>query len=171
MIPEHPKRRPGPGSLPSWRPTLTFTGVGRRTRGRIRRREIRAVPILASFLHELMALGKDPAKDSEIQRFVEALGETLASWPGRICLVGGVDLAHVGPRFGDSEPVTDAMLQEVAEDDYGHARPRDRGRRRRVLPVGGSGRGPAKNLWSLSHLYFAPGRRGTREPPSIRPVA
>ncbi len=81
------------------------------------RREIRAVAILASFLHELMALGKDPAQDSEVQRFVEALGGTLASWPGRICLVGGVDLAHVGPRFGDPEPVTDARLREVAEDD------------------------------------------------------
>ena len=81
------------------------------------RREVRTVPILASFLHELMALGKDPAQDSDVQRFVEALGETIASWPGKICLVGGVDLAHVGPRFGDSEPVTEAMLRRVAEED------------------------------------------------------
>ena len=80
-------------------------------------REIRAVPILASFLHELMVLGKDPAQDPEVQRFIEALGETLASWPGRVCLVGGVDLAHVGPRFGDPEPVTDVTLRQVAEEN------------------------------------------------------
>ena len=81
------------------------------------RREIRAVPILASFLHELMVTGKHPAQEPDVQRFIDALGETLASWPGRVCLVAGVDLAHVGPRFGDPAPVTDATLRQVGEED------------------------------------------------------
>ncbi len=34
-----------------------------------------------------------------------------------MCLVAGVDLAHVGPRFGDAEPNTPASLREVEAAD------------------------------------------------------
>jgi hypothetical protein len=32
-------------------------------------------------------------------------------------VVGGVDLAHVGPRFGDAEPNTPVFLAEVERAD------------------------------------------------------
>jgi hypothetical protein len=80
-------------------------------------REIRIVPLLTSFVHQLMHEGTNPRDDPESQRFVEALGETIAAYPGRVCLVGGVDLAHVGPQFGDPAPVTAPILDWLAGED------------------------------------------------------
>jgi AmmeMemoRadiSam system protein B len=80
-------------------------------------REIRIVPLLTSFVHRLMAEGADPADDPESQRFITALAETIAAYPGKVCVVGGVDLAHVGPQFGDPAPVTGQTLDWLAHED------------------------------------------------------
>lgn len=81
------------------------------------RREFTIVPILASFVHECLALEKDPDADPMVGRFLEALRETIAASARRVCLVAGADLAHVGPRFGDPEPVTDPWLRTVESED------------------------------------------------------
>lgn len=75
------------------------------------------VPLLASFLHEAVWTGKGAEADGRVPRFLGALAETLAASPRRVCVVGGVDLAHVGPRFGDAEPNTSAFLAEVERED------------------------------------------------------
>ena len=75
------------------------------------------VPLLASFLHEAVWTGKGAETDARVPRFLDALAETLAASPRRACVVGGVDLAHVGPRFGDAEPNTSAFLAEVEWKD------------------------------------------------------
>ena len=75
------------------------------------------VPLLASFLHEAVWTGKGAEADGRVPRFLGALAETLAASPRRVCVVGGVDLAHVGPRFGDAEPNTAAFLAEVEWKD------------------------------------------------------
>jgi len=80
-------------------------------------REIRAVPVLTSFLHECLQAGKDPETDPGIAGFFEAVAETMATLPRRYCLIAGADLAHVGPRFGDPEPISPARLREVAAED------------------------------------------------------
>ena len=81
------------------------------------RREFAIVPILASFLHEHLAAGKEPNADPRIPRFIDALGETIAASNRRVCLIAGVDLAHVGPRFGDPEPVGPASLADLERED------------------------------------------------------
>ncbi len=75
------------------------------------------VPLLASFLHEAVWTGKGAEADARVPRFLAALAETLAASPRRVCVVGGVDLAHVGPRFGDAEPNTPAFLAEIERAD------------------------------------------------------
>jgi AmmeMemoRadiSam system protein B len=75
------------------------------------------VPVLASYLHEAVWTRGDPERDARVPRFVDALLETLAASGRRACLVAGVDLAHVGPRYGDAEPNTPEFLARVAEDD------------------------------------------------------
>lgn len=80
-------------------------------------REIRCIPILTSFLQEPLQGGKDPEGDPAIAGFFEALVATMAAVPRRYCLVAGADLAHVGPRFGDPEPVSPARLREVEAED------------------------------------------------------
>lgn len=75
------------------------------------------VPVLASFLHEAVWTGGDPERDRRVPRFLDALLETMAVSRRKICLIAGVDLAHVGPRFGDPEPNTEQFLEEIASAD------------------------------------------------------
>jgi MEMO1 family protein len=82
-----------------------------------RRRPFAILPVLASYLHEALWGGGDPETDPRVPRFLDALRETMAASSRRVCLVAGVDLAHVGPRFGDPEPNTAASLARVERDD------------------------------------------------------
>lgn len=81
------------------------------------RRPFTVVPLLASFLHEAVWTGAAPEADPRVPRFVDALAATIAASDRRFCVIGGVDLAHVGPQFGDPEPNTPALLRTVERDD------------------------------------------------------
>jgi AmmeMemoRadiSam system protein B len=63
-------------------------------------RPFRIVPVLAG-LGAHQAGGHDPGQDAGVTRFVEGLRALVEARPGRVVLVAGADLAHVGPRFGD----------------------------------------------------------------------
>jgi AmmeMemoRadiSam system protein B len=52
-----------------------------------------------------------------VPRFLDALGETLAAAGRRAVVIAGADLAHVGPRFGDPEPVSPVELARVENED------------------------------------------------------
>jgi len=80
-------------------------------------RDIRIVPVLASFAHEAMHRGQHPDDDARVPRFLEALAETIAAGGRRVALIAGADLAHVGPRFGDPEPVDAAELSRIERED------------------------------------------------------
>lgn len=82
-----------------------------------RRRPFTMLPVLASFLHEAIWTGSDPEADIRVPRFVDALLETLAASGRRACLIAGVDLAHVGPRFGDTGANTPDSLAAVEAAD------------------------------------------------------
>lgn len=44
------------------------------------------------------------------------LSKLLREYPGKVCLLSGADLAHVGPRFGDAEPLPRLIPWMEAED-------------------------------------------------------
>jgi AmmeMemoRadiSam system protein B len=81
------------------------------------RRPFSILPVLASYLHEAVWKGSEPESDPRVPRFVDALRETIAASPRRVCLIAGVDLAHVGPRFGDAEANTATFLAQVEQAD------------------------------------------------------
>ena len=81
------------------------------------RRDVRIVPVLASFAHEAMHKGQRPDDDARVPRFLEALAETIAASGRRVALIAGADLAHVGPRFGDPEPVGAPELERIERED------------------------------------------------------
>jgi len=81
------------------------------------RRDIRIVPVLTSFAHEAMHRGRRPDDDARVPRFLDALAETIAADSRRVALIAGADLAHVGPRFGDPEPVGPPELARIERDD------------------------------------------------------
>jgi MEMO1 family protein len=59
------------------------------------------VPILCDSLHSMVPYGSSPREVELVSSFVSALQRTLASDGRRITLIAAVDLAHIGPRFGD----------------------------------------------------------------------
>ena len=81
------------------------------------RRDVRIVPVLASFAHEALHRGQRPDDDPRVPRFLEALAETIAAGGQRVALIAGADLAHVGPRFGDPEPVGAPELARIERED------------------------------------------------------
>lgn len=81
------------------------------------RRPFTILPVLASYLHEAVWAGAEPEGDPRVPRFLDALRETIAASTRRVCLVAGVDLAHVGPRFGDPDPNTAGSLATVERAD------------------------------------------------------
>lgn len=80
-------------------------------------RPVRIVPILCGGLEAGGPRGGSPADSAEVAGFLAALGETLREAGGRTVVVASADLAHVGPQFGDSEPVGPGQLQELEASD------------------------------------------------------
>ena len=63
-------------------------------------RPFKIVPVLAG-LGAQQASGKDPAGEGRIARFMDGVKALVESRPGKVVVVAGADMAHVGPRFGD----------------------------------------------------------------------
>jgi AmmeMemoRadiSam system protein B len=82
-----------------------------------RRRKIAIVPVLTSFVHEALARGRRPEDDRRVRAFLDALAETAAASPRRVAFIAGADLAHMGPRFGDPQPIGPAELEVIGRED------------------------------------------------------
>ncbi|MBK8976409.1 MAG: AmmeMemoRadiSam system protein B [Planctomycetes bacterium] len=59
----------------------------------------------------------DPGSTRYVRRILAALRAAAGAHGGRVCFVGGADLAHVGPEFGDREPVDAARRERLERDD------------------------------------------------------
>ena len=81
------------------------------------RRDFTIVPILASFAHEALAAGRGPESDPRVPRFLDALSDAIAASRRRVVVIAGADLAHVGPRFGDAEPISPEKLRRIESED------------------------------------------------------
>jgi AmmeMemoRadiSam system protein B len=57
------------------------------------------------------------AGDEEVKEFISALSQTLEEEKGRYLIVAGVDLSHMGKRFGQDVSITDDFLRWVEEED------------------------------------------------------
>ncbi len=77
------------------------------------RRDFRIVPILVGSFHDLMERGVDPIDDPEVSRFVQALRAAESASGRRVAYIGGIDLCHVGPEFGDPNPVDPELQEQV----------------------------------------------------------
>jgi AmmeMemoRadiSam system protein B len=75
------------------------------------------VSLLCGSLHQFLDGDEPPAENERIVRALSALRETIARDGRRICLIAGADFAHVGPQFGDPEPVTRSFLERVEVGD------------------------------------------------------
>lgn len=80
-------------------------------------RDFSIVPILVGSFHDLMAAGTDPIEAADVRRFVEALRAAEAAKGRKVAYIGGIDLCHVGPEFGDPDVLNPETLAEVRSFD------------------------------------------------------
>ena len=71
------------------------------------------VPILCGGFAQLLEEGRTPHEDAEFEAMIGAVREAERTLGGDTIYVGGIDLSHVGPRFGD--PATDERLRAEIE--------------------------------------------------------
>ena len=81
------------------------------------RRAFTVVPILVSSFQEMIARRKPPAGDARVAGFLSALEETLAEDGRSTVLIAGVDFAHVGAKFGDTEGLAPELLAATEAKD------------------------------------------------------
>ncbi|MDQ6670099.1 MAG: AmmeMemoRadiSam system protein B [Chloroflexota bacterium] len=75
------------------------------------------VPILCESLHSMVPDGTSPRDVAAVSQFLAALRQTLAEDGRRTSLIAAVDLAHIGPRFGDQWRVDVARQTMVGVAD------------------------------------------------------
>ena len=80
-------------------------------------RSFSIVPILVGSFQDHLERGRDPIDDPEVRGFVDALRAAEAESGKRVVYIGGIDLCHVGPEFGDPEPVNNDLLSTVRRFD------------------------------------------------------
>jgi AmmeMemoRadiSam system protein B len=74
------------------------------------------VPILVGSFHNFLVNGGKPADDDRINAFLEVLRKETAD--RRVLSVASVDLAHVGPAFGDQFVMDSTRREKLAEQDF-----------------------------------------------------
>jgi len=80
-------------------------------------RAVKVVPILCSSFHEFIDKGTSPMQDPHIASFLRSLSKAISLREERICLLASVDLAHMGPRFGDRYPLGEYDWRSIASQD------------------------------------------------------
>jgi len=79
--------------------------------------EVPIIPILCGSLEPFLLRGMKPREDPGVARFIDALGHWLSGSPGGRLLVAGVDLSHVGLKFGDEAPAKSLEERFRASDE------------------------------------------------------
>jgi AmmeMemoRadiSam system protein B len=82
------------------------------------RENLRIVPVLVGPQLPAILDGRLPdTDDAEVADFIAALRELRAEYGERIAFVASVDLAHVGPIYGDPEAPDAERLRDVTSAD------------------------------------------------------
>jgi AmmeMemoRadiSam system protein B len=80
-------------------------------------RSFKIVPVLVSSFHRMVQNGGLPETEPLVGSFLRRLRAQVEQESRRVCLVAGVDLAHVGAQFGDQEAITPSFLNWVEAED------------------------------------------------------
>jgi hypothetical protein len=98
---------------------------------------IRIVPILCGSFARSLQRGEAPESDDRARRALDALGELAAKEGNRLLWVLGVDMAHMGQRYGDS------LSAKAVQGEMEAVALRDRARIQRIE------QGDAQGFWEL----------------------
>jgi AmmeMemoRadiSam system protein B len=80
-------------------------------------RPFRIVPLVVGSFQECVQFGWPPENRPDIGRMIEALREVEKETTEPICYIISGDLAHIGPKFGDRQPVSEGQLEHSDHQD------------------------------------------------------
>lgn len=95
--------------------------------------EIRIVPILCGSYGRSIYEGGKPEDDEQVRRFLGTLGDLAASEGQRLFWILGIDMAHMGRRYGDP------FVARAGQDEMAAVAERDRDRIERLAEGDASG--------------------------------
>ncbi len=81
------------------------------------KRPIRIVPLVVGSFHDGVVLGVQPAEIEDVGRMIEALRKAMAETGESVFTIISGDLAHIGPKFGDADLLTDDFIHHSREQD------------------------------------------------------
>jgi AmmeMemoRadiSam system protein B len=81
--------------------------------------DVQVLPVLCGSFGRSIHFGGRPEQDEDVRRFIDALGGMQAREGDRLCWVLGIDMAHMGRRYGDPFAATAERgeMREVAARD------------------------------------------------------
>jgi AmmeMemoRadiSam system protein B len=82
-----------------------------------RKRQIRIVPLVVGSFEDCVLTGFSPTEAGDVQRMVRALAAVEAEMNEPICYLISGDLAHIGPKFSDPQPVHPRQLEHCRRQD------------------------------------------------------
>ncbi len=81
------------------------------------RKQFKILPILCNSFQSMIQNGNSPADDVRVSTFLESIKDIISTLGNRVFIIAGADLAHVGQKFGDVEPVNESTLRWIKERD------------------------------------------------------
>lgn len=81
------------------------------------KRDFRIVPLLVGSFGDCVQRNRMPNTAFDIRRMIDAMRKVVADTEEKVCFVISGDLAHIGPKFDDPEPVDDAILDHSLTQD------------------------------------------------------
>jgi AmmeMemoRadiSam system protein B len=81
------------------------------------KRPIRIVPLVVGSFQDCVDSKIAPTVRADIRRMIQALRKAEAEMREPICYIISGDLAHMGPKFGDEEPVEEPLLSDSRQRD------------------------------------------------------
>lgn len=73
------------------------------------------IPVLVNSFHNYILNGQEPSSDERVKGFITALRDVIGD--RKTLFVCGADLSHMGPRFGDPEPLGISDIERIRAFD------------------------------------------------------
>ncbi len=83
----------------------------------LKEKNFKIIPVLCNSFHQFVGNGSSPFEDKKISTFLTELKKIIASYGDSVVVIAGVDLAHVGPEFGDKDQVDEKTLSWIRNRD------------------------------------------------------
>ena len=83
----------------------------------LKEKKFKIIPVLCNSFHQFVGNGSSPFEDNKISTFLTELKLIIEGYGESVVVIAGVDLAHVGPKFGDKNQVDEKMLAWIRSRD------------------------------------------------------